>query len=297
MQGEGIIIKGIAGFYYVELQDRRIIECKARGKFRKEKISPVVGDKVIIEVAEDEKGVIEEILDRKSLLIRPVVANVDQAFIVFAIKRPEINFMLLDKLLILAEHNNIEAVICINKSDLDDDEEFEQIKEKYTKIGYDVIKTNGHTKEGVELLKEYMKHKISVFVGPSGVGKSTLFNQLQNRVKMETGKLSDKIDRGKHTTRHAELIEIDPGSYLVDTPGFSSMNLDFLEPSDLQYVFKDFDNYLNCCKFTSCLHDKEKDCRIKQEVEQGNISKTRYETYVGLLNELQTEFSYRRNKK
>lgn len=297
MQSEGIIIKGIAGFYYVEIDNQKVIECKARGKFRREKITPVVGDKAIIEISDDDKGVILEILPRTSLLVRPVVANVNQAFIVFAIKKPEINYMLLDKLLIMAEHNNIKAVICINKSDLASDEYFLEIKDKYNKIGYNVIRTNGFTGEGVELLKEYCRNKISVFVGPSGVGKSTLFNKLQNRIEMETGKLSEKIDRGKHTTRHAELIEIEKGSFLVDTPGFSSMNIDFLEPSELQYVFRDFENYVNSCKFTSCLHDKERDCRIKQEVENGNISKSRYETYVGLLNELQTEFTYRRNKK
>lgn len=305
MQSQGIIIKGIAGFYYVEIDNQRIIECKARGVFRKEKVTPVVGDKVIIEIgnaststnANNDKGVIIEILPRTSLLIRPVVANVNQAIIVFAITSPDINYMLLDKLLIMSEHHNIKTVICINKSDLGSNEDFGNIKECYNKIGYEVIKTNGHNSEGIALLKEHLRNKISVFVGPSGVGKSTLFNTLQSKVIMKTGKLSEKIDKGKHTTRHAELIEVEEGSFLVDTPGFSSMSIDFLEPSELQYLFKDFEDYINCCKFTSCLHDKEIDCRIKAEVEKGNISKLRYETYVGLLNELQTEFTYRRNKR
>jgi ribosome biogenesis GTPase / thiamine phosphate phosphatase len=301
MQNEGTIIKGIAGFYYVVLPDNRVIECKARGKFRNDKQVPIVGDRVLITISEMEnngdKGIVDEILQRKSQLARPLVANVDQAFIIFALRKPDINLMLLDKLLILVEHNNLEAIICLNKSDLDDNDIFEKISEEYQHIGYKVIKTNGHTGEGIEQIKACAEGKISVFVGPSGVGKSTIFNQIQSKLVMKTGEISTKIDRGKHTTRHAELIEICKGSFVVDTPGFSSMELDFIKPENLQYNFKDFEEYLNCCKFTSCLHNKEIDCRIKKEVENGNISKERYNTYVSILENLLQEQNFRRNKR
>jgi ribosome biogenesis GTPase / thiamine phosphate phosphatase len=296
MQKEGLIVKGIAGFYYVELKDGTIIECKARGKFRKEKLTPIVGDRVRI-MLEDNKavGIIDEIHPRKSQLVRPMVSNVDQAFIVFALKKPDINLQLLDKLLILAEHHSLNAIICLNKSDLDTADTYDTISESYEKIGYKVLRANGHTNEGIDIIKQYAKDKISVFVGPSGVGKSTIFNLIQNRVKMETGEISSKIDRGKHTTRHAELIEIFPNSFVVDTPGFSSMDISFVDPADLQYAFKDFQEHLNKCKYTSCLHDKESDCRIKELVEKGIITETRYNTYVTLLNELQAD--NRRNHK
>lgn len=292
----GVIIKGIAGFYYVEIPGGAIIECKARGKFRNEKISPIVGDKVIIILGVNEGvGTINEILPRKTQLLRPLVSNVDQAFIVFALKKPDINLNLLDKLLILTEHNGLNAVICLNKSDLDSADYYDEIGSIYKNIGYDVIRTNGLTGEGVDKLKEYAKNKISVFVGPSGVGKSTIFNLIQNKVKMETGVLSAKIDRGKHTTRHAELIEICENSFIVDTPGFSSMDINFVKPMDLQYAFRDFEKYLNNCKFTSCIHNKENDCRIKEAVEKGLITRERYKTYIDLLEELQE--NCRRNKK
>lgn len=292
----GVIIKGIAGFYYVELPGGVIIECKARGKFRKEKISPIVGDRVVIILGANEGvGTIDKILPRKTQLLRPLVSNVDQAFIIFALKKPDINLALLDKLLILSEHNGLKAVICLNKSDLDSEDYFDEIGSLYKNIGYDVIRTNGLTGEGVDKLKEFAKNKISVFVGPSGVGKSTIFNLIQSKVKMETGVLSTKIDRGKHTTRHAELIEIDENSFIVDTPGFSSMDINFVNPQDLQYAFKDFEEYLNNCKFTSCIHNKENDCRIKEAVEKGLISRERYKTYIDLLEELQE--NCRRNRK
>jgi ribosome biogenesis GTPase / thiamine phosphate phosphatase len=297
MQKDGLIVKGIAGFYYVELDDGKVIECKARGRFRKEKnMTPIVGDRVRV-ILEDNKavGVIDEIQPRKSQLIRPMVSNVDQAFIIFALKKPDINLQLLDKLLILAEHHNLNAIICFNKSDLDTADLYDTISKVYEKIGYKVIRTNGHTSEGIDILKQYAKNKISVFVGPSGVGKSTIFNLIQNKVKMETGEISSKIDRGKHTTRHAELIEIFPSSFIVDTPGFSSIDISFVNPIDLQYAFKDFHDHINKCKFTSCLHHKENDCNIKEQVEKGFISETRYNTYVTLLTELQAD--NRRNRK
>ncbi|TDT61634.1 ribosome small subunit-dependent GTPase A [Fonticella tunisiensis] len=283
---KGILLKGIAGFYYVELEDGKLIECKARGKFRKDKLSPIVGDRVEVELIDESHGVITGISERKNQLIRPQVANVDQSIIVFALKNPDISFILLDKLLILSEHNDLTSIICLNKSDLDGDNTFEEVKNIYENIGYKVIKTNGKTGEGIDSLKNVIKNKVSVFAGPSGVGKSTLFNSLQDKVKMETGEISSKINRGKHTTRHAELIEVEKNTYLVDTPGFSSIDLSFMEPEYLQYSFREFKDYIGRCKFSSCLHIKEYGCSVKEAVEEGKIQQKRYDNYRDILLEL-----------
>lgn len=290
---EGLILKGIAGFYYVKVKDGRVIECKARGKFRNDNLTPVVGDKVYIEELENNRGVINEIMDRKNLLLRPVVANIDQAIVVFAAKKPDIVFSLLDKLLIQIEHYNIDAVICINKSDLDDGI-INKVKSIYEKVGYKVITTNALKGEGIEELKYLLKGKISVFAGPSGVGKSTLFNRIQNKITMQTQDVSTKISRGKHTTRHAEIIDIDNDTYIVDTPGFSSLEIDFLKPEQLQYMFTEFKDYIGKCKFTSCMHYKEIDCSVKEAVKEGKIPTERYNAYIEILQELQ---SVRRTKR
>lgn len=289
---QGRIIRGIAGFYYVKLNDGTIVECKARGKFRKDKLSPVVGDNVIIEKVDEEKGVIDSILERKNELIRPAVSNIDQAILVFALKNPDICLEVLDRILVLTEYNDIEAVICLNKSDLDEDNSFDYIKEIYSKIGYKVIKTNGKTKEGIDEIKSLLKGKTTVFAGPSGVGKSTIFNAIQNKVVMQTGEISKKVSRGKHTTRHAELIDLDTDTYLVDTPGFSLIDLNFISPDDLKNYFKEFVEYNNQCRFTSCLHNKERDCAVKDMVEAGVISKDRYNNYIKFLEELNTNRRY-----
>lgn len=283
---EGIIVKGVGGFYYVEMKNGELIECKARGKFRKDNITPLVGDRVCIEKISDSQGVIKEIKERKSQLIRPQVANVDQVIVVFALKDPDISFTLLDRLLVHVEEKELDCVICFNKSDLDENGKFEEVYSIYSRAGYNVIKTNALQKEGLDNLKDLLKGKISVFAGPSGVGKSTLFNSLQTKVKMETGEISEKIGRGKHTTRHAQLIKIDDETYLVDTPGFSTLDLSFIEPENLQYYFKEFRNYIGQCKFSSCLHVKEKDCAIIENVEKGNICKIRYNNYLELLHEI-----------
>ncbi|SEF67736.1 ribosome biogenesis GTPase [Caloramator fervidus] len=283
---EGIIVKGIAGFYYVELPDGQTIECRARGKFRKDNIVPLVGDKVVIEVIGSGQGFIKEIKERKSQLIRPPVANVDQVVVVFALKEPDISFTLLDRLLVHVEENNLDCILCFNKSDLDNDGIFEKVNKIYSQAGYKVIKTNALNKEGIDELKDFLKGKISVFAGPSGVGKSTLFNCLQDKVVMQTGSVSEKIGRGRHTTRHAQLIRISDETYLVDTPGFSVLDLSFIEPHKLQFDFREFRDYLTECKFSSCLHVKEKGCAVIQNVELGNISRSRYENYLEFLNEI-----------
>ncbi len=280
---EGKIIKGIGGFYYIKTEEG-IIECKARGKFRHKDMKPMVGDNVTIKV-EKGKGVIEEIHERTSELIRPTVSNVTLAFVVFAIKSPDLNFDLLNRFLILCESNNIEAIVCLNKVDLVSEEEREEVKKKITDIGYEVLFINAKEGLGIEALRERMNGNVTVLCGPSGAGKSTLINKLVDREHMETGIVSDKIGRGKHTTRHSELIEIDNG-YIVDTPGFSTLDVTFIEKEKLKYYFPDFDEYNDTCKFRGCVHYKEPGCSLKQAVEEGKINKHRYEFYIRTLEEI-----------
>lgn len=279
---KGKIIKGIGGFYYVKTPEG-LIECKARGKFRHKDMKPMVGDDVEIEISNG-KGVIEDIFERKSQLIRPTVANVTQAFIVFAVKNPDINFDLLNRFLILCEHNNIEAIVCLNKVDLVSEEEKEAIRKKIVDIGYEVLYINAKKGIGIELLKERLSGNETVLCGPSGAGKSTLINTLTEKYHMETGEVSEKIGRGKHTTRHSELIDVVDG-YIVDTPGFSTLEVNFIEKEDLRYSFPEFLEYNNLCKYRGCLHYKEPNCAVKEAVEKGKINKYRYDFYVRTLEE------------
>ncbi len=280
----GKIIKGIGGFYYIKTE-KGIIECKARGKFRHKDIKPMVGDNVEIAI-EKGKGVIEDIEDRSSKLLRPAVANVSLAFIVFAIKNPDINFDLLNKFLVLCEYNNINVIVCLNKVDLVNEEEREEVKKRITDIGYEVLFINAKEKIGIEILKEKIEGNITVLCGPSGAGKSTLINALAERDHMETGKVSEKLGRGKHTTRHSELIEIHDG-YIVDTPGFSTLEIkDLMNRDSLKYCFPEFEDYNEKCKFRGCLHNKEPQCSVKNAVEEGKINKFRYDFYIKSLLEI-----------
>lgn len=280
---EGIIIKGIGGFYYIKT-DEGIIECKARGKFRYNSLKPMVGDRVTIKV-ENGKGVIEDIHERSSELIRPTVANVTQAFVVFAIKNPDINLDLLNRFLTLCEYNDIHAVVCLNKEDLCTEEEKENLKELINDIGYEVLFINAKEGKGFDALKERLEHNITVLCGPSGAGKSTLLNSFIDREHMETGSVSEKIGRGKHTTRHSELIDVDNG-YLVDTPGFTTLDITFIDRDSLKYCFPEFNDYNNLCKFNGCNHYKEPKCAVKEAVEEGKINKLRYEFYIKTLEEI-----------
>lgn len=283
----GKIIKGIGGFYYIKT-DEGLIECKARGKFRHKDIKPMVGDDVTIKI-ENGKGVIEEIHKRTSELIRPTVANVSLAFIVFAVKNPDINFDLLNKFLILCEYNNIEVVVCLNKVDLVSEEERDEIKKRINDIGYEVLYINAKEGIGIERLKERIQGNITVLCGPSGAGKSTLINQLADKEHMETGSVSVKLGRGKHTTRHSELIEIEDG-YIVDTPGFSTLEIkDLMDKNDLKYCFPEFTEYNDKCKYRGCLHYKEPKCVLKEAVEEGKVNKYRYDFYVKSLEEIMKE--------
>lgn len=280
---KGKILKGIGGFYYISTEDK-IIECKARGNFRYKGLKPMVGDNVEINI-ENGKGRIEKIEERHSELIRPTVANVTLAFVVFAIKNPDLNFDLLNRFLVLCESNNIKAIVCLNKVDLVDEEERNLLKEKINEIGYDVLFINAKAGIGIESLKERIKGNVTVLCGPSGAGKSTLINKLTNKNHMETGSVSEKLGRGKHTTRHSELIEVENG-YIVDTPGFSTLDITFIEKEDLKNYFPDFEEYNNSCKFRGCMHHKEPGCSVKEAVGEGKINKFRYEFYIRTLEEI-----------
>lgn len=283
----GKIIKGIGGFYYIKTEEG-LIECKARGKFRHKDIKPMVGDNVTIKI-ENGKGVIEEIHKRTSELVRPTVANVSLAFIVFAVKNPDINFDLLNKFLVLCEYNNIEVIVCLNKIDLVSEEEREEIKKRINDIGYEVLFINAKQGIGIERLKEKIEGNVTVFCGPSGAGKSTLINKLADKEHMETGKVSEKLGRGKHTTRHSELIEVADG-YIVDTPGFSTLEIkDLMDKNSLKYCFPEFSEYNDNCKYRGCLHYKEPKCALKDAVEEGKVNKYRYDFYIKSLEEIMEE--------
>lgn len=282
----GIIIKGIGGFYYVKTESG-IVECRARGIFREEKLTPLVGDKVKIRISdEDNTGYIEEIYPRTSQLLRPPVANITQAIIVMSIKKPDVNTWLLDRFLIMAEHEKLEIMICINKSDLMPEKALE-LKTIYENIGYRVINTSVLTGIGIDELKIALDNNISVFAGPSGAGKSSLLNAVNRNFKLETGDVSTKTKRGKHTTRHVELLELHDNAFVLDSPGFSSLNIDFIEEEiQLKNYFKEIYKYGENCRFISCLHGNEPDCEVKKQVEEGNIAKERYENYLLFLEEI-----------
>ena len=284
---DGRIMKGIGGFYYVDTEDG-LYECRARGIFRKNKQTPLVGDRVKISVVEENKkiGVVEEIDKRDSELIRPPIANVDKALIVFAVKNPTPHLSLLDRFIVLAERENLDIVIILTKVDLDDDNTAEKIREIYELSGYKLIPVSTKSKKNIDKVKEELSNSISVFAGPSGVGKSSLLNEIDPNFKLQTGEVSDKIKRGKHTTRHAELLKLECGGMVADTPGFSSLTLDDIEENELKEYFIEFYNYDDCKFGSRCVHENEPGCGVKEAVESGDISKERYDSYIQLLNEI-----------
>ena len=287
----GKIIKGIGGFYYVDTENG-LYECRARGIFRKNKITPLVGDRVSISVVDEEnkKGVVEEIEERDTELVRPPIANVDKALIVFAIKNPSPTLSLLDRFIVLAEKENLEIVIVFTKVDLDTDGELlGELKDIYEVSGYKVISVSNKLKLNIDKIKEELKENTVVFAGPSGVGKSSLLNEVDKNFELKTGEVSDKIKRGKHTTRHAELLKLECGGMVADTPGFSSLTLDDIDESELKEYFIEFDKYDECRFGSRCIHENEPSCAVKEAVENGDISKKRYESYIQLLNEIRSE--------
>jgi len=290
----GIIIRGIGGFYYVKAGDG-IYECKARGVFRKKDLIPLPGDRVVITVIDETKktGSIDEILERDTQLVRPAVANVDQLIAVIAVRSPSPDFMLLDKLLLTAECKGITPVVCINKIDLDEKGEYRKIMEDYRTTGYRIIAVSSKLNVGLDELREAMRGHLTTFAGQSGVGKSTILNNIMRSSIMKTGDISEKIERGKHTTRHAELVELDSGGFVVDTPGFSSYELTDIRHDKLQYLYPEFSQYLDKCRFTTCSHINEPECSVKDAVEKGAISRERYKRYVQLYSELKMINPYR----
>ena len=290
----GKIIKGIAGFYYVYVVESGIYECKAKGAFRKEKIKPLVGDNVEIEVLSEETktGNIISICKRKNDLIRPAVANIDQALVVFAATKPDPHFNLLDRFLVMMEKKDIPVILCFNKKDIATEPKLKELEHIYEGCGYPVVFTSAALKDNVDKIRELLKGKTTVIAGPSGVGKSSLINELQSGVVMETGSISKKIDRGKHTTRHSEFITIDDNSFIMDTPGFSSLYVNDFEKEDLKYYFREFEPYEGQCKFNGCDHIHEPGCAVKEALENGEIHKIRYDNYVEMYNELKEKKRY-----
>ncbi len=281
MSVKGIITKGIGGFYYVEVANATY-ECKARGVFRKARITPLVGDVVDITINEQAENTIDKIFDRKNCLNRPPVANIDNLFIVVATVEPKPNFLVIDKLIAMAEYKNIEPTIIISKSDLASTNE---IVDVYSKSGITVLNT-GNDNE-LEKIKLLMKDKITAFTGNSGVGKTTLLNKLDSNLNLATGAISNKLGRGRHTTREAQLFNV-CGGYVIDTPGFSSFEFDkteIIRKDDLPYCFREFREYLGECKFTSCAHVNDKGCKICEAVKNGEISRIRHENYISLYNQ------------
>ena len=290
---QGRIIKGIGGFYYVHTPSG-VYECRAKGIFRKDNKKPLPGDEVRIAVLDEtaKTGNLEEILPRKSSLIRPAVANVDQAMVIFALVSPKPNFNLLDRFLVMMEKQGIPSVLCFNKKDLADEAVLEEVKERYRESGYPILFVSAAKKEGIDEVRRLLRGKTTTVAGPSGVGKSSLINLLQNSVQMETGAISEKIERGKHTTRHTELMWVEEDTYILDTPGFSSVDLYGIEKEELGCYFPEIAACGDGCRFVGCAHLAEPDCSVKQALSEGKISTGRYENYKLLYEELKNNRKY-----
>ena len=284
----GKIVKGISGFYYVHTAESGVYECKAKGVFRNRNIKPLVGDDVEIAVTDEKenKGNIEEIAPRRNELIRPAVANIDLALIIFAAAKPQPNFNLLDRFLVMMEYQQVPVTVCFNKKDLAKEEELAEYIRIYRGCGYPVIETSAKKREGMKELRMLLAGKTAAVAGPSGVGKSSLINTLQSNVLMETGSISKKIERGRHTTRHSEIIPLGGDTYIMDTPGFSTLYIPGFEKEELKNYYKEFQRYESGCRFYGCSHIEEPDCMIREAVRDGGISSLRYENYKLLYREL-----------
>ncbi|MGD8190109.1 ribosome small subunit-dependent GTPase A [Brevibacillus ginsengisoli] len=292
---EGRIVKALSGFYYVADQDR-VIQCRARGLFKKKdaKVNPLVGDWVVYDAINDSEGYVMEVGARTTELIRPPIANVEVAVLVFSMRKPDFSSVMLDKFLVHTENAGIDAIIVLSKADLADEEEIEQIKRTYQRIGYTVIPSSTKQGYGYDQVQQALTNRISVFAGQSGVGKSSLINAMFPGVSLMTGQVSEKLGRGKHTTRHVELIPLEDGGYVADTPGFSSLDFIGIDDLSLAQSFRDFEEVSEQCKFRGCLHLQEPGCAVKTGVESGEIDAGRYENYKQFSLELK-EYQ-RRNK-
>jgi len=283
----GLIVENISNLYQVKVENE-IYETTARGKFKKEEITPVVGDIVDITVTDEKekKAVIENIYERKVYIKRPKLANITQIIFVVSSKEPKPDLLMLDKQLAFAEFEGVNSIIVLNKTDLDQKEDFRNIKQIYSKIGYTVILTDAKQRKGIGKLKELLKNNINAFSGNSGVGKSTLINGIFNRDVTQEGEISKKNKRGKNTTTAIKLYEIDEDTYIADTPGFSTFDISEIESKELYHYFKEFGQFEENCEFIGCTHIKEENCGIKKAVESGEIDKARYERFCKIYQEL-----------
>ncbi len=293
---KGKITKGIAGFYYVYVPEQGMFECKAKGVFRKDNIKPLVGDDVEIQIISTEEmtGNICTILPRKSSLIRPAVANIDQAMIIFALRKPDVNLNLLDRFLIQMEQQALNTIICFNKADLEqtDGPSSARLAEIYSQAGYQTLVVSATEDESIDKVLQFLKGKTTTVAGPSGVGKSTLINRLQTGTQMQTGAISTKIERGKHTTRHSQLIPITDDTYILDTPGFSSLSVFDMEKEELESYYPEFAPLTDGCKFTGCSHLHEPICGVRKGLEEGKVSRERYDNYKLIYQELAQKKRY-----
>ena len=290
----GKIIKGIAGFDYVGNGRGQVYQCKAKGVFRNRGVKPLVGDDVEFSILDekDQEGNIDAILPRKNELIRPAAANVDQAMVVFALSHPAPNFNLLDRFLVMMERQNMPVILCFNKADQEQGQDGWDFMGSYRKAGYQVLSISALEKDGVEEVRRLLAGKTTVLAGPSGVGKSTLTNALYPQAEMETGEISKKIQRGRHTTRHSELFWIGEDTYMMDTPGFSSLYVEDLEPEELKNYFPEFAPFEDQCRFLGCVHVGERECGVKEAVEAGKIAGSRYDNYLLMYQELKNKRRY-----
>ena len=292
---KGIIINNISNTYEIEdINNNTQLKCTLRGKLKNSDIIPVVGDNVEFTYLEDSTtGVIDHILERKNYIKRPKIANVSQIIFVVSMKMPKPDLLLLDKQLVFSEYNNINAIICLNKIDLEDDVQINSIAEMYKNIGYRVIKTNAKNGDGIDEILDCLKNNVTAFSGNSGVGKSTLINNIFNTTLTTEGEISSKNKRGKNTTTHVKLYKIDEKSYVADTPGFSTFDVYEIKSEDLANYFRDLSKYIENCEFIGCTHVKEENCGIKKALEENKISRQRYETYCKLYQELKEKELHR----
>ncbi len=282
---KGLIVKSLGGFYYVKLADGRVISCRAKGGFRNSGETPFVGDTVDIRIVSEEllEGYVEKIYPRKNKIVRPPVANIDRLIIVSALKSPAPDTVFIDKMTVMCEHYGITPVLCFNKTDL---KSGEKLAEQYKGTGYKIYLTSAGEGRGIDELKEIIGEGITAVAGFSGVGKSSILNKIKNEEISETGSVSKKLSRGKHTTRHTELFELKENCYIADTPGFSGLSIETLTKEELPSLFTEFKKYASECRFCDCVHMGEKDCGIKNAVAEGKIASSRYESYVNFYNVL-----------
>ena len=294
---EGIILKALSGFYYVDGGDGALTACRGRGKFRHQKLTPLVGDRVRFTPLGEGAGILDEILPRKNQFQRPAVANIDQLVVIASGAVPVTDPFLIDRVVSIAEGRDCEPVICINKCDLDAAEELYQT---YRKAGFLTLRVSAETGEGIPELAAAIAGKVSAFTGNSGVGKSSILNALEPEFRLQVGEVSDKLGRGRHTTRHVELFRLSSGAIVADTPGFSSFDTEGMElrrPEELQYTFREFAPYLDQCRFTGCAHVKEKGCAVLAAVKAGEIAPSRHASYVRLYEELKPLQDWQERKK